>query len=449
LNKKRSIIGVIIVLAAFIFYGNVFAKENRIFSLINYYLEKINAVETELKASVNEKILEEKRDDETETSADAAAIAAEEQEPASQEGGAAEAPAPNDDPVITEPKKNDDVIVNRMKTPDIIKGIYITVGTMASNYGWELVDQLIESGGNAVVIDVEHGGGLLAFTPKNEYLKSINPGSTLMDNLPEIINELHKKGLYVIARQVVFNDPYVGSRKPEWRITNKWGGLYDYRWLDPSKPGVQNYNLYIMQEVANLGFDEVQFDYIRFPAAAHQSLDYYYDEEKFSRADVITDFLSKARRLADDHGIELSVDVFGAIVWGNVDWAIVGQNPAEMAKYVDAIYPMTYPSHVSPGYYGYTNPWGAPYSFVHDSIKNFVEKADGNAKIRTWVQGFPLKISGFGSWFMDEQVKATYDAGGNGFIIWSPGNRYTYSWPSFSIEPTPPEIEVSESGTGE
>ena len=218
--------------------------------------------------------------------------------------------------------------------------------------------------------------------------------------------------------------------------------MYDYRWLDPSKPGVQNYNLYIMQEVAKLGFDEIQFDYIRFPAANHSQLNYHYDESNFSRTDVINDFLKKAREVADDNNIQLSVDVFGGIVWGDVDWRIVGQNPYEIAKYVDAIYPMTYPSHVSPGYYGHNNPWGAPYGFVYNSIQRFVEKAEGNAEIRTWIQGFPLKISRFGTWFMKDQIKASFDAGATGFTIWSPGNRYTYSWPAFALDP--PELEPEE-----
>ena len=137
----------------------------------------------------------------------------------------------------------------------------------------------------------------------------------------------------------------------------------------------------------------------------------------------------------------MSVDVFGGIVWGDVDWRIVGQNPSEIAKYVDAIYPMTYPSHVNPGYYGHTNPWGAPYNFVYNSIQKFVEKAEGNAEIRTWVQGFPLKISRFGTWFMEDQIKASFNAGATGFTIWSPGNRYTYSWPAFALEPPEPKPE--------
>ena len=331
-----------------------------------------------------------------------------------------------------------------VEPPNPIKGIYLTAYTMSTERGKELIDILLQSGGNAVVIDIEYGGGRLAFTPKNGVLKSINPGGTALDNLPEIIDELHEKGVYVIARQVVFNDPYIGLRKPEWRIKNNWGGLYDYRWLDPSKPGVQNYNLYTMQEVAQLGFDEIQFDYIRFPATNHSYLDYYYDESKFSRTDIINDFLRKARKVADDNNIQLSVDVFGAIVWGDVDWRIVGQDASQIGQYVDAIYPMTYPSHVSPGYYGYMNPRGAPYSFVHDSIKHFVERAGENAEIRTWVQGFPLRIPNFGTWFMEEQIKASFDAEATGFTIWSPGNHYTYSWPAFSIDPPEPEPEEPE-----
>ena len=340
-----------------------------------------------------------------------------------------------------EPKK-----IQKKEAPKPIKGIYATVNTMSSKRGMELVKTLVENGGNAVVIDVEHGSGLLAFQPKNEFLKTINPGSGTLNNLPEIIEDLHKMGLYVIARQVVFNDPYVGARKPEWRIKNKWGGLYDSRWLDPSKPGVQNYNIYTMIEVAELGFDEIQFDYIRFPATNHGYLDYHYDEEKFTRADVINDFLKKARRVADDYNIQLSIDVFGAIVWGNVDWQIVGQDAAEIAKYVDAIYPMTYPSHVSPGYYGHNNPWGAPYGFVHGSIQRFVEKAGSNAEIRTWIQGFPLRIPYFGTWFMKDQIQASYEAGATGFTIWSPGNYYTLSWPALALDPPEPQpvVEASE-----
>jgi len=171
--------------------------------------------------------------------------------------------------------------------PASLKGIYLTASTAASSNLDEIIRKLINSGGNMVVIDVEHGGGRLAFTPKNEYLKKINPGSKMLDNLPVLIEKLKAKGIYVIARQVIFNDPYTSSRKPDWRIKNKWGGTFDYRWLDPSKPGVQMYNLLIMEEVAQLGFNEIQFDYIRFPATNHNNLNYHYDEENFTTSVVI------------------------------------------------------------------------------------------------------------------------------------------------------------------
>ena len=322
-----------------------------------------------------------------------------------------------------------------MEPPKTVKGIYLTAYTMSTDHGKTLIDKLLESGGNAVVIDIEYGSGLLAFEPENEFLKQFNPGSTLLNHLPELIDELHEKGVYVIARQVVFNDPYIGKRKSDWRIKNKWQGLYDYRWLDPSMPGVHNYNLYMMREAAKLGFDEIQFDYIRFPTSNLSYLEYHYDEENFSHADVINSFLKKARSVADFYDVKLSVDVFGGIVWGDVDWKIVGQNAAEIAKYVDVIYPMTYPSHITPSYYGHYNPYGAPYNFVNNSIKLFVEKAAGNAEIRTWIQGFPLKIPRFGTWFIQDQIKATYDAGGTGYTIWSPGNIYTLSWPTFKLDP--------------
>ncbi|MDH5596980.1 MAG: putative glycoside hydrolase [Candidatus Peregrinibacteria bacterium] len=321
---------------------------------------------------------------------------------------------------------------------DSLRGIYITASTAASPHFKEIIDALIQSGGNAVVIDVEVSGGRLAFIPESEYLASINPGDPLLSNLKTIIKELHDKDIYVIARQVIFNDPYTAARKPEWRIRYTWGDLFDGRWMDPSHPEAQDYNLLITREVAEMGFDEIQYDYIRFPDEYHHNLDYHYDETQQERWEIINNFLARAKAVTEEYDVKLSVDVFGAAVWGNIDWTLVGQNISEIAKNVDAIYPMTYPSHVSPGYYGFTNPYGDPYTFIRESIKRFEEEAAGNAEIRTWVQGFPLRIPNFGSWFVKEQVRGTYDAGARDFIIWSPGNKYSVSWSSLGMLPPEP-----------
>ena len=333
---------------------------------------------------------------------------------------------------MDKPVKNRDFAIEK---PNTVKAIYLTANTIASANLPNIIQQLIDSGGNAVVMDIEISGGRLSFPPKNEYLKSINEGSRLLDNLTEIVNYLHHKGIYTIARQVVFNDPYTAARKPEWRIAYKGGGLFDANWLDPSKAGVQYYNLMIMKEVAEFGFDEIQFDYIRFPASNHGVLDYHYDEAKFNRWDVINEYLKKARIIADEYDIKMGVDVFGATIWGNVDWKDVGQSIPDIAKIVDVIYPMTYPSHVSPGYYGFNNPYGAPYPFVHDSIAEFMLAANGQAEIRPYIQGFPLRIPNFGEWFVAEQIQAALDAGATGYAIWSPGNNYNASWSSMPLEP--------------
>ncbi len=316
-----------------------------------------------------------------------------------------------------------------------VRSIYLTAYTVSTNHFTELIDTLIENGGNAVVIDIEIGGGKLAFVPENESLRNINPGRE-MNDYKAVVKYLHDRGLYVIARQVVFNNPYISVRRPDWRIRYKWwNGTYDYRWLDPSRAGVQLYNLMIMEEVAKFGFDEIQFDYIRFPATNHNILDYWYDEENFDNHDVINHFLKRARIVADKYDIALGVDTFGGIVWGDVDWKIVGQNVEEMAKIVDVIYPMTYPSHYSPGYYGIYNMYYAPYDIVYESIKRFVEQADGNAEIRPYIQGFALKTYNFGGKYIGDQIQAGYDAGATGFAIWNARNSYTYSWSNMDMEP--------------
>lgn len=335
-------------------------------------------------------------------------------------------------------KKEDEPPEIKHVEHDSVRGIYVTAETAASKNFMDLIDTLIASGGNAVVMDIEKSGGQLAFVPEDEYLTSINPGSTKLGNLKSLIKTLHEKDIYVIARQVVFNDPYAGAKKPEWCTKYKSGRIFDCRWLDPSHPEVQNYNLIITREAAKLGFDEIQYDYIRFPAKNHALLDYAYDETTKERWEVINDFLKEAKKVTDEYGIKLGVDVFGATIWGDVDWDNVGQYIPELAKTVDVIYPMTYPSHVSPGYNGFKNPYGDPYSFVQASIKKFVEASAGNAEIRTWVQGFPLRIPNYGSWFVQKQVQATYDGGANDFVVWSPGNVYGTSWSSMGLLPPEP-----------
>ena len=321
---------------------------------------------------------------------------------------------------------------------DSIRGIYITADTAASKHFWEIIDKLINSGGNAVVIDIESSGGQLAFIPENAYLTSINSGSNKLAHLKNLIKELHRKDIYVIARQVVFNDPYTAGKKPEWRIRYTNGNLFDGRWLDPSHPEVQAYNLIMTREAAKLGFDEIQYDYIRFPDGYHRGLDYYYDENMQKRWEVINDFLAKAHEITKEYEIKLGIDVFGATIYGDIDWDLVGQYIPEIAKNVDVIYPMVYPSHISPDYNGFSNPYGAPYPFIYDSITKFITAADGNAEIRTWIQGFPLRIPNFGEWFIKEQVRGTYDAGANDFVIWSPGNIYGVSWSSLNMMPKEP-----------
>ena len=318
---------------------------------------------------------------------------------------------------------------------DNLRGIYITSSTAASDHFTELMDTLTSSGGNAVVMDIESGGGRLAFLTKDPHLKSLNPGSDQLTDLKSLIRELHHRDIYVIARQVVFNDPYTADKKPEWRIKYKNGSLFDHRWLDPSHPEVQAYNLRITRELVALGFDEIQYDYIRFPDEYHDNLDYYYDESSKKRWEVIVDFLKDAKKITEGAGIKLGIDVFGATIYGNIDWDLVGQHIPEIAKTVDVIYPMTYPSHISPGYSGFQNPYGDPRPFIRDAIGRFETASDGHAEIRTWIQGFPLKIPDFGPWFIKAQVQGTYDAGANDFVIWSPGNIYANSWSSLSLLP--------------
>jgi hypothetical protein len=331
----------------------------------------------------------------------------------------------------------------RAQPPVNAKGIYMTVNTFSGKRADGLIDALLKSGGNSIVVDVEHGGGVLAFRPANPTLALLNPGTDAIPNFKERIAALHQKGIYVIARDVAFKDDFMAKRKPEWRVKTKDGKLWQTtmgrEFIDPSNPDVQDYNLMVIQELIDLGFDEIQLDYIRFPAAVSKWLDFHYDETLQTRSDIITDFLKRAKGLTQKAGIPLGIDVFGVTVWGDVDWKIVGQDIPALAQVVDVIYPMTYPSHFGNGFQGYYGHQNFPYKLIKDTVKKFVDDthtgdpaAKKTAEIRPWIQGFPLNTYRFGTAYMNEQVIGSFVAGATGFMVWSPGNRYTYTWPIFA-----------------
>lgn len=248
--------------------------------------------------------------------------------------------------------------------------------------------------------------------------------------LAKLANELHKEGFILTARIVVFKDDRLVLARPDLGVQLK-GGLYRDRkggkWADPYSDEVRLYNELIAESAALSGVDEVQFDYIRFPAeGSARYANYPHQKKGVSRVDAICEFLKGARQRADKYQTSLAVDIFGVTAWqSKVDLETLGQDIKRMAPYLDVLSPMLYPSHFHNGYDGYANPGSYPYHFILTGLLKAQEILSGETTVLVpWLQGFNMRSPNYGQNYIREQVKACEDAKVAGWLIWNARNVY-------------------------
>ncbi|HPD20612.1 MAG: putative glycoside hydrolase [Desulfomonilia bacterium] len=297
------------------------------------------------------------------------------------------------------------------------KGLYMNPSSAGTRFIFDSAERLKNLGGNTIVFDAKDDLGAItypspirrAYCPEEKYYPNI-------EELPKLVEFLHRMGIHVAARVVVFHDPIMSRNRPEWCINR------EKNWLDPANPDVQKYILTVIEELVENGVDEIQLDYIRYHADGRTDT----GVEGVSRTDVIASFLEKVYAITKPRGVLLSVDMFGIVIWQrDVDVLVVGQDIAKMKHHVDIISPMLYPSHFSPGFDGVKNPADDPYRFIHNGIKRMKELVGDEVVIRPWLQSFPLRVTtGFDARYIRTQIEAARDAGGTGWLLWSPGNHY-------------------------
>lgn len=326
----------------------------------------------------------------------------------------------------------------KMKRNDL-KGIYLTSYTASSGRGREMAEELRSKGGNMVVFDIKNVEGTLLYNSKVKLANDLEIVDPIIYDLKKLIAYLHSQNIYTVARIVAFKDEALARKKPDYAIknnkTNKpWESGEGLVWLDPSNKEVQDYIIEISKETAEMGVDEIQYDYIRFPAEGDlEAASYDFDEVYVTKHQILTGFLNRAKKELAPYGVNLGIDVFGVVVWNNgYDAKSTGQRIECLSQYVDSIYPMVYPSHFNKGFAGIDNPAESPYFFVSESLKLFKKLTYGtNTKLVTWIQGFPYKTNNFGPAYVKAQVDALEDLGYNDFAVWSANNKYTDSWDSF------------------
>jgi len=317
------------------------------------------------------------------------------------------------------------------------KGIYVNRYTMASQRMKRLIAELAAVGGNTVILDGKDMSGNLSYPSRVNLAKEIGANAKpVTRDLAKLIHYLHERGIHVGVRVVLFYDELLAEQKPELALRDGVTGhplMENGRraWVDPSHPVVQEYNLGIARELAEMGVDEIQFDYIRFPTKENVE----YGEpglygQTVPRYKIITDFLARARRELAAHQVLLSIDVFGIIAWGkSKDVEMTGQKIEDLATHCDVISPMIYPSHFHNPFRGIIDPSERPYLLVSETCKRFSRLLkDSRATLRPWIQAFPLGTDNFDEEYIFEQLRALDESKVRGWLLWSAGNKYDVAW---------------------
>lgn len=296
------------------------------------------------------------------------------------------------------------------------------------------LDILIRNKFNAVVIDVKDDFGNINAPVDSPIAREL--GAIKNTNIKDLIKHLHDKDIYVIARNVTFKDRKLyeafGGKYAIWdKVTNKpWVGLPRERWCDPYSKFVRDYNIEIARETAKLGFDEIQFDYIRFPTdgLTGRCLFRYREKDDTFKSEIMGDFLQQARREA---GVPVSIDIYGFNAWygfGN----LIGQDIQFLSRFVDAVYPMVYPSHFGPSFYARYSGLERPYMIVRDSTIRSIYLSRGRTVIRPWIQDWNYNSPGWGPDYILKQVQGIRDGGGESYSFWNPGGDHSMADKAFS-----------------
>lgn len=317
-------------------------------------------------------------------------------------------------------------------TPLAPRALYLTVYGIGAPFLLNPALEVIEKSGlNALVIDLKGDRGLIPYP--SEVPLAAKAGALKLRTIPdlkELATTLKAKGIYLIARIVVFKDDLLVNVRPDWAVHAAVGTVWKDReglgWIDPFRKEAWDYTLSVAEEAAAAGFDEIQFDYVRFPDAVGPA--YSQVATETSRVEAITGFVREARRRLAPYNVFIALDVFGYVCWNRNDTGI-GQRIEELATVADYLSPMLYPSGFQFGIPGYTNPITHPYEIVNRSLEECKSRTAGTAvRYRPWLQAFPDYAFGgqkFGADEIGKQIKASKDAGTVGWMLWNPRNVYS------------------------
>lgn len=284
---------------------------------------------------------------------------------------------------------------------------------------------------NALVIDVKGDRGWIPYKSAIPLAAEVGATKiTTLRNMPGLIKSLKERGIYTIARIVVFKDHPLATSRPEWAVKTEGGGIWKDRenlaWADPFRKEVWEYNIQIAVEAAQQGFDEIQFDYVRFPDSSSPRFSRPSTEE--SRVKTISGFLQEAYNRLLPYNVFVAADIFGYVCW-NYNDTHIGQKLEALVTPVDYLSPMLYPSGYQFGIPGYRNPVANPHEIVYLSLKKAQERTNlPSIRFRPWLQSFrdyAFDRRFFNGKEIREQISAADKFGSQGWMLWNPGNVYS------------------------
>jgi len=315
-------------------------------------------------------------------------------------------------------------------TPITIKALYLTFWGASNNSKTlkNILNLIDKTEVNAVVMDVKNEYGstsfLTSFKEANKYgahKKRTNR------NIQKFMKTMKERGVYTIARIVVFKDEIQASNNPQYAVKNAKGDIWrnhdKMAWVDPFDKRSWLYTIKIAQEAAKVGFDEINFDYIRFPAK--EGLQFSKKNTQTNRIKAINGFLDLTQKKLRKYGVFISVDTYGNICWAKDDTGI-GQTIESLSKHADYLCPMLYPSGFASGSFYLKYPSKHPYIVIYRSLKHLENTIDSK-KLRPWLQYFrdySKTRQHYRKFEINEQIRATQDTNTSGWMMWSPSSKY-------------------------
>lgn len=344
--------------------------------------------------------------------------------------------------------------------PDVVRGIFVNSWAFGSRRFEDLLRLADTTEINAFVIDVKDDTGYLTYPSAVPTAVAIGANGQLRARDTRArLERMRARGVHAIARIVVAKDPLLAQRKPAWAVSHVEGGLWrdrlNFAWVDAFQDSVWIYAAQLAEEAVQIGFDEVQYDYVRFPDEPRSRLATAVfgarREGETSREGVRRNLALLGERTRA-LGVPFTIDVFGLTTSATGDLGI-GQVWEDLVTTADVVLPMVYPSHYGRGVYGVAHPNSEPYRMVRRALEDARARSarteGARAEVRPFLQAFTLGAPRYTPWHVQEQIRAVEDLGMASWILWNPRSAYDAAIfrprgpaprPAVAVDSVPPDV---------